>query len=204
MDFLFHRSDFPPEGIALEDVALSDGTQPLPHHGLGIGNDWDGGRVILSNGLAVQQDMHHRFRQLQAHPGGRAVGKDGTQNQDQVATPQPLMHRVLTPDSPAQRLAQGEGMVLGKRSLGAVGSDHRRTEGLGQAYDFLAAAQHLHLFADHDNRAFGVPQQLEGLFHLVGVALGRDGVPRSQHLDIGLDRKQIGGYLQFDGRGRRV
>ena len=89
-------------------------------------------------------------------------------------------------------------MVFRESPLGPVGSDHRRAERLGEGDDLLGAAEHLHFFAHQDGGTLRLPEQLQGLFHPSGVALGHSGVPGAEHFHVGLGRQQVGGYFQFD------
>ena len=200
-DLALGGRDLVHEAASFVDVLVAYSPQPLLHHGLGVGDDGHSGVVVLADGIAVQKNMNQVLGHAELHTGGGTLGQDGSQGHDHVTGAQPFLHRVLTPDAPAQDLAQGLGMVLGEGALGPVGGDHGRAQFLGQLDDLLDAALHLDFLAHHDGRPLGLEQHLERLLNLIGVALGHLGLTGGQYFHVRLFAQQVGGYLQSGGPG---
>ena len=107
VDVILHRCHFISVRLAFAYVAVSDGVEPLPRHGLGVGDDGHRGIVVLAYGITIQQDVDHRIRQLELYAGGRAVGHYRAEDNNGVAGAEPVLHRVLAPDAAAQHLTEG-------------------------------------------------------------------------------------------------
>ena len=147
-----------PKAFPLADIPLADAIQQLGHDRLGVGGDGDAGRVVFADGLAIQQHVDHLFRQLHANANGGAIVEGRAQNQRQIAGTQPILNRVVAPDSPPQGRSQGQGVIFGESALGAVTSHYRGTQPFRQPDDLLCAALGLDLFSDKNHRTPGLQQ----------------------------------------------
>ena len=132
------------------------------------------------------------------------MGHYGAEDDHGVAGGEPVLYRVLAPDTAAQDLAQGQRVVFGECALGAVGCDHGCTESFGQADDFVGAAEHLDFLADDDGGTPRLEQELQSLFHHRRVALGDAGVAGADNFHVGTVAQKVGGKLELDGTGTAV